>query len=317
LAIASPRLALFVLLAVAGLTGCSDDEGGGATASGATGGAGSGGSGTGAQGSGGDGGGGGAMPQAVTISFAAKVGDQAFACESSFMGLGAASTTAALTDFRLYVHDVRVVGDDERDVAVTLDQDGAWQYQDVALLDFEDKSGGCANGTAETHTSITGTIPGGIVVAGLKLKVGVPDSLNHADAATAPSPLSFTALFWNWAGGYKFIRIDAMAEGNNPFLLHVGSTGCTGDPEMGDAVTCSRPNVPEIELDAFDPASSVVIVDYGAAVADADLSTNGGGPPGCMSDTMDPECAALFPKIGLDLDTGAPSPATQALFRVE
>jgi len=65
-----------------------------------------------------------------------------------------------------------------KSIPVNLTQDGKWQYQNVALLDFENKSGGCANGTVETRNQIVGTIPKGNY-QGLQFTLGVPFNLNH------------------------------------------------------------------------------------------------------------------------------------------
>lgn len=56
---------------------------------------------------------------------------------------------------------------------MTLDQDGAWQLGDLALLDFEDASGACANGTAGMNTTLRGTVPEG-EYTGLSFTIGVP-----------------------------------------------------------------------------------------------------------------------------------------------
>jgi uncharacterized repeat protein (TIGR04052 family) len=215
------------------------------------------------------------------------------------------------------VHDVELLAGDAT-VPVTLEQDGVWQHENVALLDFEDKVGACANGTTETNVTVRGTVP----VAsydGVRFKLGVPFELNHAAAATAPSPLNLTALFWNWQGGYKFLRADFVAEGaDGPFNLHLGSTGCDGDPSTGGTTSCMRPNVTQVTLPTFDAASDVVVVDYGAVVADASLAgPDAGGAPGCMSGVMDPECGTIFANLGIDIATGDLDPSQQQLFSVE
>ena len=70
------------------------------------------------------------------------------------------------------------------------EQDGLWQYENVALLDFEDKTGGCRDvGTVETNAQVVGTVPEGDYT-GLTFDLGVPFELNHIDASTAPSPLN-------------------------------------------------------------------------------------------------------------------------------
>ena len=56
---------------------------------------------------------------------------------------------------------VRLVKADGSEVPVTLTQDGLWQVDDVALLDFENATGACANGTEETRDVVEGTVPAG------------------------------------------------------------------------------------------------------------------------------------------------------------
>src|SRR5688572_8174981 len=100
-----------------------------------------------------------ATPGAVSIAFEGRVGSEPFRCTQAYTQLGTGKVTADLLDFRLYVHDVRLVTRDGRETPVTLTQDKKWQYENVALLDFEDKSGSCANGTVDTNTRVTGTVP--------------------------------------------------------------------------------------------------------------------------------------------------------------
>ncbi|MBK8936188.1 MAG: metallo-mystery pair system four-Cys motif protein [Polyangiaceae bacterium] len=312
----------FALASLGLLAACGDDTGTGASGAGGSieggGGAAEGGGGAAEGGGGAAEGGGGASTMSVELSFRAQVGDAAFDCASSYDGLGTTNATASITDFRLYVHDVRLVDDQDNEVPVALEQDGLWQYEGLALLDFEDDTGSCANGTSETNTVVVGTVPAG-AYSGVRFKLGVPAELNHLDPAaeTTPSPLNLTALFWAWTSGYKFLRIDSMPQGGaGPFNLHLGSTGCTGDPALGQDVTCTNANVAEVSFEAFDPSLDTLVVDYAAIVADSDLMVDGGGAPGCMSGATDPECAPIFPLLGVDGATGDPL-STQALFRVE
>jgi uncharacterized repeat protein (TIGR04052 family) len=260
---------------------------------------------------------GGAAMMAVMIPFEARVGKTPFTCKGTYPGVGTASTDLTISDFRFYVHAVTLHQKGGADVAVELDQDGLWQYQTVALLDFEDKSGPCSNGTTETNLIIHGSVPQG-TYDGISFKVGVPFELDHADAATAPSPLNLSALFWDWNGGYKFFRVDtAPSAGGSPFLVHLGSTGCVGDFANGGITSCKRPNVADVALTGFDPAKSKVVVDFAALVAGSDLSMNVGGPPGCLSGTTDPECAAIFQRFGMSVKDTSTHPDQQTLFTVE
>ena len=100
--------------------------------------------------------------------------------------------------------------------------------------------------------------------------------------------------------------------------FHLGSTDCTGDPQLGEAVTCGRPNRPEITLDNFDPVLNTVLIDYSDLIANSDISVGAGGAPGCMSGATDPECAAVFAQLGMDVSTGeADNALTQTVFSVQ
>lgn len=298
-----------------GATGGTTTTGGsGGAATGGTGGTATGGTGgTATGGSGGSGGTGGSAPIAVSLTFQPRVGAEAFDCAAAYTGVGSTAATIHITDFRLYVHDVALHQADGTLVPVTLEQDGLWQYQNVALLDFENGAASCANGTPETNTTLVGTAPAGDY-DGVVFKVGVPFELNHGDVAVAPSPLNLSAMFWNWNGGYKFLRVDSLAEGAPmAFNLHLGSTGCLDDGN-GGVSSCDRPNRPEVALTGFDPLTTPIVVDYAAVVAASDILVNGGGAPGCMSGTTDPECGAIFERLGIDLADGSIHPETQTLF---
>jgi len=310
-------LGLMVVMAAAVACGDDDDvgSGGAGTTASSGGGTATGGSGGEGGGDGGDGGMGGmgSTTRSVTIEFAAEVDGAAFTCGTVYQ-TGMADTEGQLTDFRVYVHDLELFAGGES-VPVDLAQDGVWQHENVALLDFEDKEGACANGTVEMNMAVVGTIPVGTPYDGLRFKLGVPFALNHQDASIAPSPLNLSAMFWNWQGGYKFLKADFVATGSqDPFNLHVGSTGCDGDPTTGGVTSCMRPNVATIELVDFDVDSDVVVVDYGAVMANSNLgAADAGGAPGCMSGPTDPECAPVFTNLGIDVATGATLSA-QSLF---
>ncbi len=233
----------------------------------------------------------------VNVEFVGMVGSEMAACGQTYAGIGTTSSDLTLTDFRLYVHDVRVVTMDGVEVPVTLEQDGVWQHEGVALLDFENGDG-CEAGTAETHTSITGTAADGGPFRAVRFRLGVPFELNHADAATAPSPLNLTAMFWNWRGGYKFFRVDGRTTGQPMgYRIHLGSTACDGD-DRGNVTTCGNPNRPEIEV-PIDPATGAVRVDVAALLSGSDVDSDQGDAPGCMSGVDDPDCGPIFEGFGI------------------
>ncbi|WP_438032236.1 MbnP family copper-binding protein [Sorangium sp. So ce204] len=251
----------------------------------------------------------------VALQFEGRVRDEVFSCSETY-AVGSASTDVGLNDFRLYIHDVRLRRADGEEVPLTLEQDGLWQYQDVVLLDFEDRSGTCANGTEETNGVVRGTVPAGDY-DGLSFKLGVPFDLNHGDASSAPSPLNLTGLFWSWNDGYKFLRLDSVSAADaKPFLVHIGSTGCMPGAN-GELTACDRPNVAEIAFEGIDPLTTKVLVDYAALVAESDLSGSADDIPGCMSDPSDSECLPLFTYLGIDITDGSPRPDQQSFFRID
>lgn len=234
----------------------------------------------------------------VSLSFEGVVNGEPAACGQDYAGVGSSDSTWTLSDFRLYVHDVRVVTEDGTEVPVELEQDGVWQHEGVALLDFEDANG-CDNGTAEMNTTIVGTAADGGPFTAVRFRLGVPFELNHADVTLAPSPLNLMGMFWNWNGGYKFFRAEGRTAGlPDGFRIHLGSTGCDGDPMMGNVTTCTNENRPEVEL-AIDPATGTIQVDVGALLANSDIEADAGGAPGCMSGPDDPECGAIFEGFGI------------------
>jgi uncharacterized repeat protein (TIGR04052 family) len=248
-----------------------------------------------------------AAPIAVTVDFAALVAGTDFACGNSYAGIGVSNTTVTPVDYRFYVHDVTLLAADGSEEVVELDQDGTWQRENVALLDFENGSGPCVNGTAATNTSVRGTVAAGDYT-GIRFTLGVPENLNHADQTAAAAPLDLTALFWSWNGGYKFLRIDhtstAQPEG---WFVHLGSTGCTpsGDPTV-PATSCSNPHRPIFEFSSFDWETDEVAADYGALLSNSDVTQNTGAK-GCMSFPGDPECAVVMNNLGLPYEGSQPT----------
>ena len=163
----------------------------------------------------------------VAVRFQAMVGSEKFACGHSYSGIGTTASTLSPRDFRFYVHNAALVDDAGKSAPLQLDQDGKWQLDDVVLLDFEDATGGCVNGTPDTNDRVTGTIPEGHYT-GLRFTLGVPFNKNYTDLTTQPSPLNLTALAWVWNAGRKFARLDFSSTGMpRGYAVHLGSTGCT------------------------------------------------------------------------------------------
>jgi len=255
-----------------------------------------------------------AAPQAVSIAFAAKVGGAAFACGQAYAGIGSTAASYVASDFRFYVHDVRLVGAGGS-VPVTLDVNEWQNAGGVALLDFEDGTANCQMGSAATHTAITGIVPAG-TYTGIEFKVGVPFDQNHLDAATATPPLNIPAMYWAWSSGHKFAKIDGVVGGQG-FNLHLGSTGCTApNPMAPPTAACTNPNIMTVSLSGFTPGTSRIVADPAPVLADVDVTTNAASTaPGCMSFPGDSDCNTVLPHLGLAYGTAPAGP--QVLFVVE
>jgi uncharacterized repeat protein (TIGR04052 family) len=253
-----------------------------------------------------------APDRVAAIDFALTDGTTPVACGSVLTGLGKPGVTATLSDARFYVQEVALLGTDGRAVPLRL-AETPWQHDGVALLDFEDGSGPC-RGTPATNLRVTGTVPEGSY-AGLSFTVGVPSRINHTSPAAAPPPLDSVAMGWTWQAGRKFIKIELDPEGGvartgkpvSTWYLHLGSTGCVGDPVKGEAVSCTNPNRIPVRFPSFDPARQRVVLDLRPLFADSDLSRDGGGAPGCMSGVDDPDCPGVFTRLGLDHKGGQPA----------
>jgi uncharacterized repeat protein (TIGR04052 family) len=255
--------------------------------------------------------------QPVEIKFAGAINGQPFACGQNYANVGTTRSTITPSDFRFYVSEVNLVRKDGSTVPVQLTQDGVWQHQNVALIDFENGSGPCRNGTAAINTSVRGTVPTGDYV-GVALTVGVPFALNHQDPTIAPSPLNSTAMFWNWQGGYKFIKFDTSSTGISPnkpaaanvvgpvtgYSVHLGSTVCASPARTQAPQACQNPNRVAVRFDQFDAKSNVVVADMGAVLAQANVDVNApGSAAGCMSAPDDADCPPIMNALGLNKTT--------------
>ena len=213
-----------------------------------------------------------AQTQPVNINFQAVVGDKPFDCKEIYEGIGTTNSKMTVSDFKFYVQDVRLIDKKGKETPVNLTNDGKFQTEKVALLDFENGEGSCTNGTKELNTAIRGTVPKG-KYTGVKFTIGVPEELNHLDPTLQPSPLNNTRMMWSWQLGFKFARIDTKTSGRpNGYVLHLGSVNCTKD-DSGN-ITCARPNRPEFEFTKFDFKKNSIVVDLKALFAGANVDTN-------------------------------------------
>lgn len=229
---------------------------------------------------------------AYRIRFSAVVGNVPFACGRTYHGLGATDATITPEFLRLYVFGVTLIDANGKSFPLHLTQDGIWQQRDVALLSFEGANQSCASGSPLEHEIVEGTAPPGSYVA-IRFIVGVPQSLDHADATIASSPLNLSDMFWSWQDGYKFFRFDARVNGRDrgasAFVFHLGSTGCRRD---GDVTHCVRSNAAAIELRRFDPSRTIVL-DVAKLVERIDLQRANGGCMMMAGEVCAPELRSL------------------------
>lgn len=225
------------------------------------------------------------------IRFAAVVGSEKFACEVTYKGLGTTHTAVTPEFLRLYVSRVTLIDQSGKAVPLALDQDGVWQQHDVAFLSFEGSNASCASGSPQEHDVVSGSAPEGRYVA-VQFVVGVPQSLDHADATIAASPLNLSDMFWSWQDGYKFFRLDARIRGGDGrtsgFVFHLGSTGCRGS---GSAAHCAHVNEAVVRVAHYD-ASRTIVLDVAKLLERVDLQRGGG----CMmlaGEVCTPELRAL------------------------
>ncbi len=256
-------------------------------------------------------------PANIALEFAAKAGNTPVSCGTAIAALGTGALQSQLKDLRFYVSNVNLIDRSGKATPVTLKANDWQDPAGVTLIDLENGTGSCAGGTAATNNAVVGTIPSGDYT-GLSLTIGVPSALNHSDFAAAKKPLDIQAMAWSWQSGRKFIKIEVDPVGGvttpgtppNPDVvsstwnMHLGSTGCTGNPATGEVVTCSAPNRVNLTFASFNTGTQRLVVDLQQLFLTANLSQNLGGALGCMSGKTDPECPAVFTPLGLDIATG-------------
>lgn len=241
-----------------------------------------------------------------TIGFEARVGSEAFDCRGAYP-LGTPPSEASPSQLRLFVSDLALIDSSGQAIPMVLDED-AWQgnfgaegsgvapAHSVALLDFDDGSGNCRFGDEDTHTAITGWLPGDRELVGVSFTIGVPPALNHQDAGLAPPPLNRPGLWFSERDGYVGLRLeldtvnadsqreatvdDRTAPGGWQLWLAESALPAPYprgiDParvlsaDCGD-MPCPRAQ-PRVVLDVFDSASDTIVLDVGALLEDVDFT---------------------------------------------
>jgi uncharacterized repeat protein (TIGR04052 family) len=240
----------------------------------------------------------------VAIPFTSTAGGEAFGCADPAMDFGTPPTSATAQYLDVFVSDLVLVKAGT-EFPVTLTPDGQYQTDRVALIDLGDATGSCLD-SAGTHDTATGTVSRGAVGWDeLRFSVGVPDDLDHLDAATAEPPLDDPELWWSWTLGYKFMRWE-LATSTGEWQFHLGSEECTGSDAAG--YHCNLPNRPAIALGDFADGDTVAI-DAAALAAGSDL-THGG----CLSSDVE-ACGPPLTALGLPFEGS--NPPLQTVFTRE
>lgn len=255
----------------------------------------------------------------MAISFAAKLGNDRVACGMPLAGLGANERDASLRDLRFFVHDVQLIDDRGKRVPVALPDDGLWQYQNVTLIDLEDATGDCQNGSPETNALVLGKVPEG-KYTGVFFRIGVPAPLSHGDPASYRPPLYGSAMHWGWTLGYKFFRLEldlqaSETESASSYEVHVGADTCS---THNGQINCARENIAAVELAAFDNERDKIVLDLAALLSGSQLAErpDDENVPGCASKIADRDCDPVFEAFGLDAKNGKPE-GTQSIFSAQ
>jgi len=231
--------------------------------------------------------------QVVEISFTVEYAGDEISCDDTAIGV-------ALTDMRLYIHDLSLVDRSGNSVDVELIPDTLWQNEAVALLDFEDGSGSCSNGTEQTNRTVRGRyFSTDAAIDGVNFKIGLPENINHDDPMRAAPPLSYTSMHWQWASGYKFLSAGIETESDG-FWMHLGSSRCTGT--IGKIEGCKSSNRPAVSLTGFDPDVHIVAIDLAHLFHGIDLTD--GTITDCSSGPIEAACVEPFNALRIDTATG-------------
>ena len=238
----------------------------------------------------------------VELKFMATVNGEPLNCGQWYSGFNTdRDAKIQLKDFRFFVSEVNLIDEAGEKTPLVLEQDSIWQFQNIALLDFENGQGECEEkGNTPTNSTVRGKVSGKGFKA-ISFKLGVPYEWNHVDNVAVPSPLNVGAMFWNWQFGYKFARFDLVTDQEDKekfWFIHLGSTGCESE-SFGTApeIPCMRLNFPEILIEDFDIENDMIVADLGALINQLAIGT-------CMSGPDNPRCEELFPRFGLSLASG-------------
>lgn len=262
----------------------------------------------------------------VTIPFSAQIDGKPIVCGQRYPGVSQSNSEIEFEEFAIYVHNVELRNAQGAWVALRMQDDGRWQSQSVALLDFlGHESAACAaQGTQDMHTFVSGYLPQG-EYSGLRFVLGVPGELNHIDASQAVAPFNRQRMWWTWSRGYRYLKADIKAwttgaDGKviekERYFSHTGADKCALDPAT-QSYRCEDPRLVSIELE-HNLATNGVLIDLKKYYA-RDRLDIGRGCMGTKSipDKNDPKdsnadsCLGHYLSIGLDPSGEVATPTGQ------
>jgi len=161
------------------------------------------------------------------------------------------------------------------------------QSEQVALI------GGICGNAFQWSTAVKSPISAKNISA-IRFDLGVPESLNHKNPITQPSPLNQSDMFWTWRLGYKFARIEFASE-DSEWIFHLGSTGChSPSPVRPPKDACLNPNRVTVVFDNF-RADQTISLNLDMLLNDIDMKANNN----CQSSSDTPLCQSLFQRMGI------------------
>lgn len=284
--------------------------------------------------------------QPFALPFVAVAGADSVSCTDPASGLGDRDDIdLGISDLRFYVSDLRFFDDAGQEIPVMLEENPFQHREDagqVTLIDLtSNREGTCtdnaialAEGTARTHTAITGLVDAARVKS-LRFDVGVPQALMQSVIANntaegAPSPLD--EMYWSWATGYRHFVLNAtlrQGDQQGDAYVHLGSRDCGSEDGLAleGRDRCGFVNTPKVALDVDDLQGTAITVDVARIAEGLDFIAPVYDPitfevigeqlgVSCHSEPSSDDCPPIFGAFGLDIETGAADAEGNAVFGI-
>ena len=209
---------------------------------------------------------------------------------SAQIRFGIDGDAAAAKAVQFYVQTIELMDEHGQPHPFRFAAEAPWQNEQVALIDL------AGDRSTRRRLAINGTVEDGAAAySGIRLTVGVPFELNHANPLTAAAPLDRGEMFWNWQSGHKFLRADLVVAGRD-WSFHLGSTGCSSASALRPpAQPCAEPNAMRVELKG-NPLRDVVRLQFSQLIAAAQWANY----EVCTGDyAHDPACRDAYAATGL------------------